>query len=110
MKRNLILAAAVITSFVGVSCEKHRWEDKVETVEEEIYDKNDNLVETIKTKVVAEKGAKRFFIEEPHGHDEHAVHSEHKDHADHGQGNHDAHKHDEKPHAEGKHDDHGHSH
>ncbi len=93
MKRNLILAAAVITSFVGVSCEKHRWEDKVETVEEEVYDKNDNLVETIKTKVVAEKGAKRFFIEESHGHADHTEK-----------------KHDEKPHAESNHDDHGHAH
>ena len=93
MKRNLILAAAVITSFVGVSCEKHRWEDKVETVEEEIYDKNDNLVETIKTKVVAEKGAKRFFIEESHGHGDHADK-----------------KHDEKPHGESNQDDHGNAH
>jgi len=101
MKRNLILAAAVITSFVGVSCEKHRWEDKVETVEEEVYDKNDNLVETIKTKVVAEKGAKRFFIEEPHGHAEHA---------DHGHAEHTEKKHDEKPHAESNQDDHGHAH
>ena len=70
MKRNLIIAASVITAFAGISCEKHRWNDKVEIVEEKIYDEDGNVIQIIPTEVVPEgnKGTVRFFKEEHSGH------------------------------------------
>lgn len=63
MKRILLVLGSCIAAFAGVSCEKHLWEDKVEVVEEKIYE-NGQLIGTQKTEVVVEKGAKRFFIED----------------------------------------------
>ena len=63
-KQSLLVAASVIVAFCGVSCEKHSWEDTVEVKEEKIYDEDGNVVQVVKTELVAEKGAKRFFMEE----------------------------------------------
>lgn len=85
MKRNLIITASVITAFAGISCEKHRWNDKVEVVKEEIYDEDGNVVEIVETKVVPEgnKGTVRFWKEEHSGHvskGEEKPHAEEKKH------------------------------
>lgn len=72
MNRKFLIIASVAVSFVGVSCEKHSWEDVVKIEKEIIRDENGEIVETFDTEVVSEKGAKRFFIEESHGgHDSH---------------------------------------
>ena len=44
MKRYFTVFAVVAVAFAGVSCEKHRWENKVETKETPIFDKNGDPV------------------------------------------------------------------
>mgnify|MGYP000224056508 CR=1 FL=1 len=79
MKRNFIIAAILLSAFTGVSCEKHRWTDKVEVIEETETDADGNVTVVRKTEVIAEKGAVRFFKEAGHGHGDHG-------HGDHGHG------------------------
>lgn len=67
MKRNVILSALVLGAFLGASCEKHRWNDEVVEIEEKIYNEDGDVVETVKTKVIKEKGAVRFFKENHSG-------------------------------------------
>ena len=75
MKRNFILLALAAVGFAGASCEQHRWENKVKTIEEPVYDEDKKpvmventegkLVQKVEvTHVIEEAGAKAFFYDE----------------------------------------------